>query len=215
MKKIQCTLRDNAIWSDGSKITNDDVIASIATFKEKSNTPALKSALASTTVKTGENNTLVIESPNATSSIITALSAPILRSDVIDQLKNNRLKTESYITSGPFIFQEALDDAEYGYHSIVLAKNPNYKGTVWLDKIRFRIFPDMATLNRGISMVELIIPPLSQENIEVPKSFKKIEYHNYEFYGNFLNTDTIDPNLRSILMVDFAKKIKAETPTVA
>ncbi len=110
------------------------------------------------------------------------MSYPILRSDVIDQLKNNRLKKESYITSGPFIFSEATDDTEYNYYNIALEKNPNYKKTVWLDKFRIRIFPDLATLQRGINTVEIIIPPASQEKMNLSKGYTTIPYANYEFF---------------------------------
>lgn len=142
------------------------------------------------------------------------MSYPILRSDVIDQLKNNRLKKESYITSGPFIFSEAVDDTEYNYHSIVLEKNPNYKKTVWLDKFRIRIFPDAATLQRGISTVEMIIPPNGQDNLSLNKSYLGKSYANYEFFGIFFQTNRLDANLRSALLTHLSLRFKESIPEV-
>lgn len=143
------------------------------------------------------------------------MSYPILRSDVIDQIKNNRLKKESYITSGPFLFGEAVDDTEYNFHNIVLEKNPNYKKTVWLDRLRVRIFADSASLQRGINTVEIIIPPASQSNITLPKSYTAFNYSKYEYFGNFFQTNRIDPNLRAIILSHLALRFKESGPEIS
>jgi MarR-like DNA-binding transcriptional regulator SgrR of sgrS sRNA len=36
---VKCTLNDTAIWSDGSPIQTDDVIASISAYKKKATNP--------------------------------------------------------------------------------------------------------------------------------------------------------------------------------
>lgn len=212
LKKIICILRDDAFWSDGTNINSDDIIATINLFKEKAGLQSIKTALSSVNIKIEDKNIIIESAGN--SAIIEALSYPILRTDVIDQLKNNRLKKESYITSGPFIYEEATDDSEQNYHSIILSKNPNYKGEVWLDKFRFRIFPDVASLQRGVNTAEIIIPPLTQSNLNLGASMKEIEYSNYEFYGNFFNTNRLDPNLRAILLKHLALKLKESSPKV-
>ena len=38
---------------------------------------------------------------------------------------------------------------------------------------------------------------------------------NYEFYGNFLNTDRMDPNLRAILVNYLSARFKENGPEVA
>ncbi len=196
-------------------MTTEDVVATFEAFKEHATTSAMRTVFSNAKVKSGDDNTIVITSASKNYNIIEALSYPIVRSDVIDQIKNNRLKKESYITSGPFIFEDETDDGEYNYHNIVLAKNPNYQKTVWLNNISLKIFPDLATLQRGISVVEIVIPPLSQENLNLSSSFKKIDVRNYEFYGNFLNTDRMDPNLRAILVNYLSARFKENGPEVA
>ncbi len=214
ISKIQCKLTDDAIWSDGSSVTNDDVIATFNAFKENAGDADVKAALTKASIKTDADNTIIIESPSKDPSIIEAMSYPILRSDVIDQLKNNRLKKESYITSGPFIFSEATDDTEYNYYNIALEKNPNYKKTVWLDKFRIRIFPDLATLQRGINTVEIIIPPASQEKMNLSKGYTTIPYANYEFFWNFFQTNRMDANLRASLLTHLALRFKESAPEI-
>lgn len=210
--KIQCKLTEDAIWSDGTEITHDDIVATFNIFKEQAKNISVKNALSRATVTTDSENNIIIESSVKNYDIIEALSYPILRSDVVDQIKNNRLKKESYITSGPFIFGEAVDDTEYNYHNIVLEKNPNYKKTVWLDRLRVRIFSDSAALQKWINTVEIIIP--SSQQITLPKSYNPVSYSRYEYFGNFFQTNRIDPNLRAIILSHLALRFKESGPRI-
>lgn len=119
-------MREDALWSDGTAITAADVVTSANIFKEKATNKNIRAALANATI-TSNSGAISIESKTPNNSIVEAISYPVLRSDVIDQIKNNRLKKEGYITSGPFIFDETFDDKEFGFHRITLKKNPNYK----------------------------------------------------------------------------------------
>ena len=103
ISEITCKLTDDAIWSDGTKVTTEDVVTTFEAFKEHATTSAMRTVFSNAKVKSGDDNTIVITSASKNYNIIEALSYPIVRSDVIDQIKNNRLKKESYITSGPFI----------------------------------------------------------------------------------------------------------------
>lgn len=215
LEKIQCSLREDAIWSDGSPITSDDVIATLNTFKEQAGSRSVKNALAGATFSTSSGN-IIIESPSKNSFIIEAMAYPILRTDVLDQIKNNRLKKESYITSGLFIFEETFDDQEFNFHRITLKKNPNYKKSdVWLEKFHFKIFPDISALQKSIATVTMVIPPSNQSIIKLPASFKTEKYANYEFFGIFFQTNRLDQNLRNILHKYLAAKFKDSIPQVA
>ena len=131
----------------------------------------------------------------------------------MDQIKNNRLKKEGYITSGPFMFDEVADDQEFGFHRITLKKNPNYTASnVWLNKFHFKIFPDIATLQRGIATVTIVIPPGNQDTIKLPASFKAEKYKSYEFFGLFFQTKTLDKNIRNILHKYLAAKFTESHP---
>lgn len=45
MTIISCTLRDDAVWSDGTRIKTDDIIASIDTFRNRATSSDIKSLL--------------------------------------------------------------------------------------------------------------------------------------------------------------------------
>lgn len=212
--KISCELREDAIWSDGTNITGDDIIATANIFKERASSKTVRTALAGATI-TSSSGAITIESKTRNNGIIEALSYPILRTDVIDQIRNNRLKKESYITSGPFIFEETFDDQEFNFHRITLKKNPNYKkNEVWLEKFHFKIFPDATTLGRGLGTVDVVIPANTLEPMKLTSAFKEIHFNNYEFYGIFFQTNRLDPNLRNILHNFIAKRFQESAPDV-
>ncbi len=146
--------------------------------------------------------------------MVEVLAYPILRSDVVDQIQNNRLKKESYITSGPFTYEASEEDTEYGFHRITLLKNENYKKTVWLNRLSFKFFKDVAALERGVDTVTVIIPPIKQENIKTTGRFQTIEYANYEFFGIFFHTDRLETGLRNALHKLLGNALDAQPPQV-
>lgn len=211
--KISCQLREDAIWSDWSKITNEDIVASIGIFGANAVNKNIATALKNAKISVNEN-IIKIESPNQNPYIVQAMSYPILRTDNIDQIKNNRLKKENYITSGPFIYDDTTENSQYGYHTITLKTNPNYKKTVWLEKFQFRIFKDIASLNRTSDTYTAVIPPTNQEKLELWNRFKNIKYSMYEYYGIFFHTDKIAIQTRNFLHKYLANKISESGPKI-
>lgn len=192
-------LRDDAIWSDGSTVKAEDVIATFDAFRKKALNKNIATLLADVNVSSAGTGEILITSKTKNPLMVNLLSYPILRSDITDQILNGRIKKETYVTSGPFMYDDSVDDTEYGFHRITLVKNPQYTaGEVWLDKLNFKIFPDVPSMERAIDTLSVIIPPLNQ-TVRVDQRFKAVNYNTYEFFGIFLQTDRLDKNIRNIL----------------
>ncbi len=132
--------------------------------------------------------------------MIEILKYPIIRSDMIDQIKNDRLKVENYISSGPFIYKETVDDDTYKFQRVTFTKNPHYTGTRWLEKLHFKFFTDTASLERAIDTLTVIIPPKLQENINIDPRFDAIKYgKKYEIFGVFFKEKTFPKNIQKIV----------------
>lgn len=216
LKSISCSLRDDAIWSDNTPITSEDVVATMNAFAQNANSKSIKNVLKNTKITAVDEKNITFESSTANTALIEALSYPIIRSDVLDQIKNNRLKKESYITSGPFVFDDSSENTDYGFFRISLKTNPNYKKTVWLEKFHFNIFPDMASMERGIDVTTIIIPPTSRENtLKTSGLYKGVKFAQYEYFGIFFQTDRLDQNIRNILHRHIAARFKDNTPEVS
>jgi ABC-type transport system substrate-binding protein len=142
MMSISCILRDDAVWSDGTRIKTDDIIASIDMFRRRASNTAIRSFLQGVKVtKNGEG--IEIKSSQKSPYMIAMLTYPIVRSDVIMNIGSGTITTKNYITSGPYILSEIVTDPEYGYDRITLSRNEKWAGITWLDKISFKFFKDL------------------------------------------------------------------------
>lgn len=214
LQNVACVLREDALWSDGSTITIEDITATYQAFGETTTNKTLAGIFRKATVQKDESGTagaFTVVSPELNPLILNALSFPIIRSDVIDQIKNGRIKQESFITSGPFTYTESVEDTEYGFHRISLTKNQHYNDTVWLDRLHLKIFPDALSLERGIDTVTVILPPNGQM-IKTNSRFQAVDYTTYEFLGVFFQTNRIDNNIRHILHKALGQAFKTQFP---
>ncbi len=198
MTIISCTLRDDAVWSDGTRIKTDDIIASIDTFRSRATNSNIKSLLQWVKVnKKGEG--IEITSSKKSQHMIELLTYPIVRSDMIASLGSGIITPERYITSGPYTFTETITDSEYGYDRLTLSRNEKWAGVIWLDKISFKFFRDLPSLERSAETLTIVIPPVKDEKLELGRRFREYLYTNYEYFGVFINTKTMSRILRNTL----------------
>lgn len=198
MTIILCTLRDDAVWSDGTRIKTDDIIASMDAFRSRATNTDIKSLLQWVKVnKKGEG--IEITSREKNQHMIELLTYPIVRSDVIASLGSGMIAPERYITSGPYTFTETVTDNEYGYDRITLSRNEKWAGVIWLDKISFKFFRDLQSLERSAETLTIVIPPVKNEKLELGRRFREYLYTNYEYFGVFFNTKTMSRILRNTL----------------
>ena len=131
--------------------------------------------------------------------MIELLTYPIVRSDVIASLGSGMIAPERYITSGPYTFTDTVTDNEYGYDRITLSRNEKWAGVIWLDKISFKFFRDLQSLERSAETLTIVIPPVKNEKLELGRRFREYLYTNYEYFGVFFNTKTMSRILRNTL----------------
>ncbi len=195
---ITCTLQDNAIWSDGTRIKIEDVIASIDNFRKTTSNPDIKAFL--DTVTTKKNGEIIeIKSKIKSSHMIEMLTYPIVKSDIISAINSGTIDTKNYIASGPYTFWEIITDREYGFDRITLIRNEKWSGLTWLDKIHFKFFRDMSSLERSKETLTIVIPPVKNESINLGPRFREYLYTNYEYFSVFLNTRSMNRILRNSL----------------
>lgn len=198
LKNISCVLREDAVWSDGNPIKSEDVVATFQAFGEKSNNKTLSNLFKSIRIESSGTGAFQISTPENNPLMVNILAYPIIRSDVIDQIKNGRIKKESFITSWPFVYEGSVDDTEYGFHRITLSKNPHYQHTVWLDRLHLKLFESMSAMERAMDTLTVVIPPHGQ-TMKVSPRFRTVDYTTYEFFSVFFQTDRLDKNIRNIL----------------
>ncbi len=199
IQKIICSLKENQYWSDGTSIQKDDVIKTYKTFGENTADEKMKTFLTGVSIKT-EKNTIILQSKTKNPLILDFLTYPILRTDVLEQIRTKRFATGGYVSSGPFVFSEITEDKEYWFDRITLAKNEkSWNGNIWLDKVHFKFFKNLTSLERSVETLSVIIPPSKNESIQLGWRFEKYRYATYEFFSVFFHTDHLAKPLRNIL----------------
>lgn len=199
LEKVICTLKNNIEWSDGTAIQNVDVVATFDAFRASEGDTKMSAFLKWLSV-TETKGKITFSSKTKSPLIMDLLTYPILRSDMIEQIKTSRFGTGLYITSWLYRFSEVAHDEEYGFDRITLLRNEaSSLDGAWLDKIHFKYFPDNTTLERGIETVSVIIPPGRNTNISLTWRFKEYQYTGYEFFWVFFHTDNLPLNLRNSL----------------
>jgi ABC-type transport system substrate-binding protein len=199
IEKIVCTLKSGSKWSDNTLIKDEDVITTFQAFAATGSDQALRATFRDTRI-VAENGTIVLYNPDRDTKVLELLTYPILRSDMIDQIRTNRLSTGSYITSGQYMFSEQTKDAEYGNDRITLVRNPNTSGNVaWFDKIHFKFFTSQSALENAEDTIGMIVPPPRNEKLTLSDRFRPYTYSTHEYFSVFFQTDRVSKSLRNML----------------
>ncbi len=198
MTIIRCTLKDDAVWSDATRIKTDDIVSSIDMFRKRAPNKDIRRFLETVTV-TKNGDTVELRSTQRSPHMIDILTYPIIRSDIIEKTRSGSIDKQNYVTSGPYIFSEIVTDKEYGFDRITLVRNEKWRKSTWLDKIHFKFFKDLPSLERSTETLTIIIPPIKNEKLEIGPRFREYLYTNYEYFSVFLNTKSMSKILRNSL----------------
>ena len=75
---IQCTLRDDAVWSDGTRVKTDDIITTLEAFKKSAPKEEVRALLETISIsKNGDR--IEIKSTKKNALIIEMLMYPIVK----------------------------------------------------------------------------------------------------------------------------------------
>ncbi len=198
MTLIHCTLRDDAVWSDSTRVKIEDVVASVSAFAKHTPSADMSNWISSLTLQR-QGDVLEIRSKTRSPYMLELLTYPILRSDTIALIEAGTITASTYVTSGPYTLMESVTDGEYGYDRITLIRNERSKREVWLDKIHFKFFKDLPSLERSTETLTIVIPPAQNEHLVMGPRFREYLYTNYEYFGVFLNTKSMSRLLRNSL----------------
>lgn len=202
ISSIECTLTGSGKWSDGTTIKTDDVIATIQAYKENPPNDKMKTFLSKVSIVSKKDGIVTINAPEKNSLMLDILTYPILRSDMIERIRTERLGPDWYVTSGPYAFLEKEKNTQYGYDRITIIKNEKNENTGWLDKYNFLFFPDASSLEKWADILGVIVPPIEAPKMLLWPRFREQEYTMQEYLWLFLNTDTLSNSIRKSLLLN-------------
>lgn len=209
-------IHQDAEWSDGKKITADDVIFTVNLLKNKLvNSSRYESW---TKVKTSKINDYEIrfEMPTTSKLVLYTLDFPILPVHILGEVDPSKLRENSFsqnpITSGEFKFKSV--GSSNGKTTISLAKNEKYfAGTPKLDYFEIVAYTKKQQLIEALVKGEVAASPSAELNdlpgYERTKLAEKSSKINSGFYAFLNNSSAIlkDKAVRQSIQkgVDVAK----------
>lgn len=188
-------IRQDAEWSDGKKITADDVIFTVNLLKNKLvNSSRYESW---TKVKTSKINDYEIrfEMPTTSKLVLYTLDFPILPVHILGEVDPSKLRENSFsqnpITSGEFKFKSV--GSSNGKTTISLAKNEKYfAGTPKLDYFEIVAYTKKQQLIEALVKGEVAASPSAElndlpgydERAKLAEKSSKINSGIYAFLNN-------------------------------
>lgn len=217
-------LRDGLKWSDGTPLTNEDVLFTIDLIKSSSVNSVYDSNLANVKVAENENGEIVFTLPSVYADFISALNIPIVPKHELDDADPKTLIEDTFsntpVTSGAFSLN-ALQSIANGNEKIYyLSANPNYyKGHTLLDSFAIHTYKDkdsvVNALNSGAVTATAELSGPDADRVVAGQFIKKNSSLNSGAYIFFNTTSEIVKNkdLRSAIRqgIDL-EKIRAAAP---
>lgn len=154
------TIRDDAFWQDGVKLTAKDVAFTVKLLQNS----AVRSTItgwSNVSVTTGDEQTISFTLPSVYAAFPHALTFPILPEHLLSDAEPNSLRSDNYsakpIGSGPFKLDFVQDiDVDSGRKIINLERNDNYyKGSSKLDHFQLHVYPDRDSILKALSVAEV------------------------------------------------------------
>ena len=151
-------LRDGLRWSDGTPITNDDVIFTLELIKNPAVNSVYDSNLANVKISEGENGEIVFSLPSTYADFVSALSIPVVPKRELEDSDPRALIEDTFsnapVTSGAFSFNALQTSPNSNEKVYYLSANPYYyKGKPLLNSFAIHTYGDkesiIGALNSG------------------------------------------------------------------
>lgn len=167
------TIKNNATWHDGTPVTVDDVMFTIASLQDEIWNSPLSSLWNNVEIQSSDN-TVVLRLPRAMSDFKSALTVGLLPAHLWQDIPAANIKLTPLnlqpVGCGPFAFSSLSRDWRGNLRSLSMHRYENYYGPKpYLDEISFKFYPDydtaIAALKNGNVQGLVSLPALSVKEI--------------------------------------------------
>lgn len=197
--EIRCFFKSGALWSDGTPITKDDVLATYALFSETATNKVLQSALAKTTVS-DEGNAIVFRTSSANVDLLDVFTMPVVSARMAEKIRSGNFSMASdAVYSGPFVLENATPETGNTSEKITVVSNPHSPSGHLVSKFAFRFFPDADSLVAAKDSLNLIYPNRNLPSVNSPR-FATLNLLLPEFVGIFANAGKMPDELRRYVL---------------
>lgn len=184
-KRYRITLRDDVFWSDGHKLTVDDVLFTISLMKNPA-TRIPEGGWSDVTVTKVDDKTIDFTLPQPYAPFQHALTFPVVPEHVLKDIPASRLREADFsanpVTSGPFNLRFLqVTSASDGRASVFMNANKNYYGgTPLLKQFRLSSYRTRAEIAQAMKKQEINASgDLSPNEIDQLKKIGQFDAQSY------------------------------------
>ena len=202
-KNFKIKMRNNAVWSDGRKITANDVIFTIKLLREQSINPSDFKAWKNVEISKNSDYEFSVKVPSSSSSVLYSFNFSILPEHILKDIQIEKIRESAFsknpITSGAFNFKSVQNDGDKT--TISLVKNKRYyKGEAYIDNFDIVAFKDEAKLKNALISGEIVASPslkISEFSESERDKLKSRETNvNRGIYAFLNNSDSVLKDLK-------------------
>ena len=215
-RNFDIKIRKNVKWSDGERLTADDVIFTIKLLKEQSLNTSNFKVWKNVEVSKKDDYEISVKVPTNSSSILYSFNFSILPEHILKNIQPDKIReitfSNNLVTSGAFNFKSIQSDANKTTVSLVKNKN-YYKGEPYIDNFDLVVFNDSDKLKKSLVAGEIVASPSFKisdfsENEQVKFSSRETKV-NRGIYAFLNNSDPIlkDSKIRRAIQsgIDISK----------
>jgi ABC-type transport system substrate-binding protein len=191
-KVFEVHLKDNIFWSDGQKITSDDVIFTVKTIQNPETKSPLRTAWLGVDVEKISEKDFKFILKNPSYVFLENLTLKPIPKHVFENVPPTNLSLSFLnlrpVGSGPYQLEKIERDKEGKIISIELKRNENYFGKKpYIQKFVFRFFENEKELLEAAKRKE--IDGFSQKEFQEIPGFEVLNFKTSRYFAVFLNLD--------------------------
>lgn len=200
---IECSINQDAKWSNWENITTDDILATYQFIKETESNKVLVTLLANTEIEVKDSNIIVFKNTRKDVNFLNVFLQPILNKKIIDTISKENVTSSFPITwwiySWKFVIDKVSEDESLWIKKLTLTKNDFYDKSN-ISKIILNIFPDINSFKKNYQVVNVFND--SENNIwNSIYKFQNQKYTLNSFVWIFLNQNNIkNKDLRTYIL---------------
>lgn len=209
-KRYTIRIRDDAIWSDGTKVTAADIVHTVGLMKAPDVRSVMFGNWADVSAEEVDTNTVRFTLPAQYASFPHALTFSILPKHVLEGVPNGSLRQSTFsispVGSGPFNVR-LLQNAPDGRHKIanLSASKDYYKGSPKLARFQIHAYNEEDDMLRALQTGEVnAAAGLGVSSSELPSSLVTKQFPvNSGVYALFNSENTVlnDKDIRKALQL--------------
>jgi ABC-type transport system substrate-binding protein len=191
-KVFEISLKDNIFWSDGQKITSEDVIFTVKTIQNPEVKSPLRNAWLGVEVEKISEKSLKFMLKNPSYIFLSNLTLKPIPKHIFENVPPANLSLSFFnlkpVGSGPYQLDRVERDKGGKIISIELKRSENFFGKKpYIPRVVFRFFEDEEKLIEAAKKGE--IDGFSLKEFQKIPGFKVFEFKMPRYFGVFLNLD--------------------------